>query len=100
MPSLSIVVPAYNEEAAIADTVSRCDAAAARCTDDYEVIALDDASKDGTLAILEGLKALFPNLRVERHEKNQGIARTFEDLYGLASKEYVFLVSGDGQFPT
>ncbi len=99
MPSLSIVIPAYNEEAAIADTVARCDAAAARCTSDYEVIALDDTSKDNTLSILESLKARFPRLHVERHEKNQGIAKTFEDLYALASKDYVFLVSGDGQFP-
>lgn len=99
MPSLSIVIPAYNEEAAIANTVSRCVAAAARCTPDYEVIALDDASSDGTLDVLRTLQQSFPAVRVERHENNQGIARTFEDLYALATKDYVFLVSGDGQFP-
>lgn len=99
MPSLSIVIPAYNEEAAIRDTVTRSIAAAKRCTDDFEVIVLDDTSKDRTPQILEELKREFPQLRTERHATNQGIAKTFEDLYALASKEYVFLVSGDGQFP-
>ncbi len=99
MPSLSIVIPAYNEAATIADIVQRCDAVASRCTNDYEVIVMDDCSKDETSTILQSLKPKFPKLRAERHVVNGGIAKTFEDLYALASKEYVFLVSGDGQYP-
>lgn len=60
---------------------------------------LDDASTDGTFAIVEAAARQYPEVRALRHASNQGIAATFEELYRLAAKDYVFLVSGDGQFP-
>ena len=69
------------------------------CTDDYELIVLDDASTDDTFAIMQRVQARHPGIIVRRHERNMGIAATFEELYQLASKEFVFLISGDGQFP-
>lgn len=99
MPSLSIVIPAYNECSTIEDIVKRSLVAARKVSNDVEVVVLDDASKDNTVEIVEHLVATEPHVRLLKHEKNQGIAKTFEDLYAAAQKEYVFLVSGDGQFP-
>jgi glycosyltransferase involved in cell wall biosynthesis len=97
--SLSIVIPAYNEEVTIADIIQRSLHAAQAWTNDFEVLVLDDKSKDRTVEIIQSICAQNPRVTLIRHEVNQGIAVTFEELYRLASKEYVFLVSGDGQFP-
>ncbi|MGC8763424.1 MAG: glycosyltransferase [Acidobacteriota bacterium] len=66
LPSLTVVIPARNEEGAIARTVE------AFCTQDYpglSVVVVDDGSTDGTPEILAGLAARFPNLTVVRGEE-------------------------------
>jgi glycosyltransferase involved in cell wall biosynthesis len=99
-PSISLLVPAYNEEATLAAAVSRAQKAVRTCTDDYEIVLLDDASRDKTAEISRQLAAADPHhIRALRHETNRGIAATFEDLYRAASKDYVFLVPADNEFP-
>lgn len=99
MKSVSLLIPAYNEHAAIRSTVERSLKVLKECTTDYELIVLDDASTDDTFTILQQLKQEHPEIRIERHTVNSGIAATFEDLYRMATKDFVFLISGDGQFP-
>jgi glycosyltransferase involved in cell wall biosynthesis len=100
VPSISLVMPAYNEEAAVAATAARCVAALQTCTDDWELVILDDASGDGTYAAMERIRDADPaHVRIARHERNQGIATTFEDLYKMATKDYVFLIPADGEYP-
>jgi glycosyltransferase involved in cell wall biosynthesis len=98
-PSISLLIPAYNERATIADVMTRSLAVLRECAPNHELIVLDDASTDGTFAIMQDVQRAHPEIRIERHAANQGIAATFEDLYRLASKDFVFLTSGDGQFP-
>jgi glycosyltransferase involved in cell wall biosynthesis len=98
-PSISLLIPAYNEQATIEAVVGQALDVLRQCAPDHEVIVLDDASRDRTWEILQSLSAREPAVRIVRHETNQGIAATFEELYRLAAKDYVFLVSGDGQFP-
>jgi len=99
VPSVSIVIPAFNERATIEAVLERSLAVLRTCTPDYELIVMDDASTDGTWEIIERVQRAHPEIRAARHEVNRGIAATFEDLYRLATKEFVFLISGDGQFP-
>ncbi len=100
MPSISLVVPAYNEEAGLAATITRCQTVLQECTEDYEIVILDDCSKDRTVEIMEKLRSEDPaHIRTLRHETNRGIAVTFEDLYKAATKDYVFLIPGDGEYP-
>ncbi len=100
MPSISLVVPAYNEEAGLTATVERCLKTLRACTDDYELIILDDCSSDRTPDIMEQIRRTDPvHIRTARHAENMGIAVTFEDLYRMATKEYVFLTPGDGEYP-
>ncbi len=61
--TLSIVVPAYNEEAVIAATLRALIAHLDREQIDYEIIVVNDASRDGTETVLLGLEADFPRLR-------------------------------------
>lgn len=98
--SVSVVVPAYNEEATLEAAIERivrtCDA----CAGDYEIIIADDCSSDGTPQVVAALKQKYPDrLTAVRHEQNQGIARTMIHLYELATREYVFLIPGDNEYP-
>lgn len=99
MASVSLLIPAYNEHASIESVIERSLAVLKECTTDYELIVLDDTSTDDTYALMQQAKQKHPQIRIERHEHNQGIAKTFEDLYSLATKDFLFLISGDGQFP-
>ena len=72
-PALSVVVPMYNEEGgagALADEI-----AAALQGLDHEIVIVDDASTDHTLAALKAAKVRHPQLRVLRHENNAGQSR-------------------------
>jgi dolichyl-phosphate beta-glucosyltransferase len=70
-PWMSVVVPAYNEEAAIAGTVAAASAWLEEQGRPFEVIVVDNASEDGTVEALEPLRAAMP-LRVLRNEVNEG----------------------------
>ncbi len=99
-PSISLLVAAYNEEASLARTLDRALATLNECVTDWELLIMDDCSTDRTPHITADYAARFPGkVRAMRHAVNQGIATTFEDLYRAATKEYVFLISGDGEYP-
>lgn len=100
MPSVSLVIAAYNEAESLATVFERSFSVLQDCTDDYEVIILDDGSTDGTRGVAEEIRDRYPEcVKVLTHEQNQGICATFEELYRSAEKEYVFDVPGDGEFP-
>src|SRR5207245_5016600 len=89
---LSVVMPAYNEEQALPGVLDEALAALAGADFRYEIVLLDDASKDGTAAILEEYRRRHPDvIRVLRHERNRGIAVTCEDLYAAARGASAFL---------
>ncbi len=67
-PCLSVVVPVYNE----AKTLGEVLATVLAQPDVAEVIAVDDASRDESWAVLEELAAREPRLKIARHEFNQG----------------------------
>ncbi len=99
-PSISIVVPAYNEEATIEATVERCLASLRQCTRDFELVILDDGSRDRTGELMEEIRAQHPDVvRTIVHAENRGIAASFEEAYRAARKDYVLLIPADGQYP-
>jgi glycosyltransferase involved in cell wall biosynthesis len=70
-PRLSVVVPAYNEAAGIADTLRAVLAALERAgIGDHEVLVVDNASTDGTPAAVEALRD--PRVRLLRNARNLG----------------------------
>lgn len=98
--SLSVVVPAYNEEVTLADVVSRSVAALRRCAHDFEVIIVNDGSGDSTGRIADGLHSADPaHVRVIHNPKRLGMVQAFESGYAEAQKEYILLLHGDGQYP-
>ncbi|HLH25994.1 MAG TPA: glycosyltransferase family 2 protein [Chloroflexota bacterium] len=99
-PSLSVVLPAYNEEAVIESSVRHVAEALRGLVDDYEIIVVDDGSRDRTRAILAALQAREPDtrLRVVTHERNQGYGAALASGFSAARKELIFFTDGDGQF--
>jgi len=94
-PSLSVVVPVYNEEENVAKLVGEI--AAALRNDSYEMIFVNDASTDGTLAAVTSLKKQYPALRAISHRKNAGQSRAVRSGILAAKGHYIATLDGDGQ---
>ena len=94
-PEISVVVPVFDEEGA-APALAR-EIAAAFVGRDFEIIFVDDASRDGTRAALTALKTEIPQLRVMGHRKNSGQSRAVRSGVLAARGEIVVTLDGDGQ---
>ena len=94
-PEISVVVPVYDEEGNVADLAREI----ARAFDGqaYEMIFVDDASRDGTLAALMALKTELPRLRVLAHQKNSGQSRAVRSGAEAARGQVLVTLDGDGQ---
>ena len=100
MPSISLVIAAFNEEATLEAVFVRCLDVLVECSDDFEVLILDDASTDGTGEIAASIARNHPDVvRVITHQKNRGIAATFEELNQAATRDYIFDIPADGEYP-
>jgi biofilm PGA synthesis N-glycosyltransferase PgaC len=91
-PRVSIIIPCFNEGAHVRDTVGY---ALEQQYPDFEVIAVNDGSKDDTAAILDELAAHEPRLRVIHQAKNQGKAVALNTAALLADSEFLICIDGD-----
>ncbi|HWO23725.1 MAG TPA: glycosyltransferase family 2 protein [Kofleriaceae bacterium] len=94
LPSLSIVIPAYNEEGSIGATIEDALRVGAGASGELEVVVCDDGSADATAAIARR----YP-VRLVEHAQNRGIEASMRDLYRAARGAWVFLMSADRQWP-
>ena len=97
VPQISIVVPVH-DEAGAAGQLAR-DIAAAFTGRSYEIIFVDDASRDTTLAELRTLMAELPALRVLAHSANAGQSRAVRTGVLAARAPIIVTLDGDGQNP-
>jgi glycosyltransferase involved in cell wall biosynthesis len=100
MPNSSITVflPAFNDEQSIAALVTDALDTLSSLSDDFEVIVVNDGSSDSTRAVLEDLASRFSQLNVIHHERNQGYGAALRSGFTHASKELIFYTDGDGQY--
>jgi glycosyltransferase involved in cell wall biosynthesis len=70
-PSISLFLPAWNEEDYVERAVSRAITVLERLTDDFEVLVINDASTDRTKELAEAISARDPRVRCITHETNQ-----------------------------
>ncbi|MCZ7586259.1 MAG: glycosyltransferase family 2 protein [Deltaproteobacteria bacterium] len=96
MESVSIVIPAYNEEGGLANVVAEIRAAMAERGGAYEIIVVDDGSTDRTAQIAES--HIGPDLRVVRHERNRGAGLAIRTGMKNAVLDLVVYVPADAQF--
>jgi glycosyltransferase involved in cell wall biosynthesis len=99
MPSLSVFFPAYNDAGTIASLVITSVKVAGQLTDDYEVIVINDGSRDDTAKILDELARIYPDhVRIVHHQKNRGYGGALRSGFATATKDYVFYTDGDAQY--
>ncbi len=96
--SLSVILPAYNEEEVIFDTVSTVLQALESWRIDYEVIVVNDGSVDRTGPLLAELAERIPRLHVITHPTNKGYGAALITGFAAAKKELSFFMDSDGQF--
>jgi glycosyltransferase involved in cell wall biosynthesis len=100
VPSISAVLPAYNEEAVIERTVHHVADVLRGLTDDFEIIVTNDGSRDRTGEILAELAARESklHLRVVTHGRNLGYGAAVASGFNAATRDLIFLTDGDKQF--
>lgn len=94
-PDFSVVVPVFDEGGA-APALAR-EIAAAFGERNYEIVFVNDASRDNTLELLTALKAEIPQLRVLSHQKNSGQSRSVRSGILAARAPIIVTMDGDGQ---
>ena len=96
--SISVVIPAYNEEANIEDVVRDTLQNLELLTDRYEVLVMDDASKDRTGEIIDRLAKQRPGVvRAFHHGINRGTNPTLIELFGKCQCDLIFFLPADKQ---
>ena len=102
MSLISVVVPVYNEEGNVAELVRRISAIMERATqtgDAYEIVAVNDGSRDGTLALLRAQRELQPHLVIVDLSRNFGHQIAATAGIDAARGDAVVLMDGDLQDP-
>ena len=94
-PDISVVVPVFDEEGA-APGLAR-EIAAAFAGRSYEMVFVDDRSRDATVAALTALKSELPQLRVLSHRSNSGQSRAIRTGILAARGAIIVTLDGDGQ---
>ncbi len=96
--SLSVVLPAYNEEQIIARTIETVLDVLNAWRMDFEILVVDDGSTDRTREIVVALMYANPRVRLVSHATNQGYGASLVSGFAAATKELVFFMDSDGQF--
>lgn len=96
--SLTAVLPAYNEEEVIEETVNKTRDALSKIVADYEIVVVNDGSKDTTREIVERLCYSDFHVRLINHPVNKGAGAALVSGFYNAQKDYTFYMDSDGQF--
>jgi len=96
--SLTAFFPAYNDGHTIENIVRTAAEEMRKVTDDFEVLVVNDGSRDGTGEILDRLRKELPFLRVIHHERNLGYGAALISGFRAAKKDLIFYTDGDGQY--
>ncbi len=96
--SVSAFFPCYNDELSIAKMVTDARAALVSRDVDFEIIVVNDGSADGSLGVLEALRASVPELRIVNHDTNRGYGGALISGFAASTKEWVFYTDGDAQY--
>jgi len=94
--SCAVVIPVYNEERAIGETVNRIQAICASVSDyQFEIVCINDGSTDGTAAVL----ARLHGITVITHAVNRGYGAALRTGLDYCSQEWIFITDADGTYP-
>ncbi|MBI4579720.1 MAG: glycosyltransferase family 2 protein [Planctomycetes bacterium] len=95
---ISLFFPCYNEEANVEATVRDALETCESLFSDYEIIIVDDGSRDRTGQIADRLAAEHDRVRAVHNQPNRGYGGALQRGFLEARKPWVFFTDGDGQF--
>ena len=96
--SLSLVLPAHNEEANIEAVVTESLQTLPAFADSFEIIIVDDGSRDRTAEIVRRLERVDARVRLVQHERNQGYGAALRSGFRATTGDYVLFMDADRQF--
>jgi glycosyltransferase involved in cell wall biosynthesis len=98
-PQLSVILPAYNEELNIRACVERCLETLPALVESFEVIVVDDGSRDGTAGVVQELvDRHHPSVRLLRHRRNLGYGAAITTGLRHGRGQLLFYTDSDNQF--
>jgi len=97
--TLSVIVPALNEEANVEDAVTEIHRGVKGHFDDYEILLFDDGSTDGTGALMDRIAARDARVRVTHHASPKNLGGVYKAGVALARFEYCVMIPGDNENP-
>lgn len=95
---ISFFTPAWNEEAHVGATVKKVDRILKRLAKKYEIIVINDGSKDKTGEIADRLAKENKHIRVIHHLENRGYGEALKSGFYNARYEWITFIDADGQF--
>lgn len=95
--SLSLVIPAYNEEENIREVVGEAFKEISKIFKNFEIVLVDDGSTDNTGKIINIL-AKRKRIRAVHHKQNKGFSGAMETCFRSAKNDLILLAPADGQF--
>jgi glycosyltransferase involved in cell wall biosynthesis len=96
--SISAVLPAFNEAANLSQVTARTIEALEDTVPDFEIIIVDDGSKDATSRLADGLAARDARVRVVHHAQRHGYGAALRAGIAEAGKQFIWCLDADGQY--
>ncbi|HEV2107298.1 MAG TPA: glycosyltransferase family 2 protein [Thermomicrobiales bacterium] len=96
--SFSLVLPAHNEEENIRIVVEDALETLPRFTDEFDIIVVNDGSRDGTANIINALATADARVKPIHHPQNQGYGAALRSGFAAATGDYVMFMDADRQF--
>lgn len=98
LTSVSAFFPAFNDAGTIPSMVLMALKALPQVTGDFEVIVVNDGSRDYTGEVLAQLQAVYAPLRIVTHARNRGYGAALRTGFSHATKDWIFYTDGDAQY--
>jgi glycosyltransferase involved in cell wall biosynthesis len=97
-PSVTFVIPMFNEEENIDHAINAAVEALTQYTDDYEIVIVDDASTDASPAMVARRAAENPRIRMIRHHHNRKLGGALKTGFAAATRDLVLYMDADLPF--
>jgi len=99
IPELSLFLPCYNEGKNLQNTVDKTLPILQKVAKKWELIIVDDGSKDNTGAITKAIQKRYPNnIKIITHSPNRGYGAAFKSGFYNAKYQWIAFIDADGQF--